>query len=612
MREKLENEIKKKSCKSIRNKDEGITLIALVITIIVLLILAAVSIAMLTGQNGILTQANNATEETKIAEYKEALEMIKPGLDVEKATDGLSDKEYMDRYEEEIKKDNTFKDATVTREDDETIKVVTKEGYSYEVTAKGVEYKGKQGESTPPDLQESDVEFTMDPSIPTKESVKVSIETKITGYTLQYSIDEGKTWNEYASEITVTNNGPIYVRLTNSSGQAGEYATGNVSNIDRLGPNMFTPSATSTSNSITLTGSTEDAAATETDGSSGIQAYYFSKDNGATWEPTGGKTDTSYTFNNLTPDTVYDELKMKAVDKAGNETVTDPISISTQMLVIDGATIPKGFYHVEETKVKSGLVISSEEGDDLNNSKAGNQYVWIPVDGILGEERKTVQNAKDGEIILGRYVFDSNGKIDTDNAVIPEAIGGELKTSKDGFAYTEPSTGITAAQNITEFIGSVRKYGGYYIARFEASEGQNGKAESKYNKPVWNFVVQSQASTACEHLYNGVNSDLVNSYAWDTAILFIQKYGNKNYSNKTSVNTDYESINTGMSGDVQLNIYDMASNCEEWTTETTSAPGYPFVSRGGSSFSSNSVSYRNFIDMGVTGNQFGFRSILYL
>lgn len=41
-------------------KERGITLIALVITIIVLLILAGVSIAMLTGQNGILTQANNA------------------------------------------------------------------------------------------------------------------------------------------------------------------------------------------------------------------------------------------------------------------------------------------------------------------------------------------------------------------------------------------------------------------------------------------------------------------------------------------------------------------------------------------------------------------------
>ena len=43
----------------------GITLIALVITIIVLLILAGVSIAMLTGQNGILTQASNAKQATE-------------------------------------------------------------------------------------------------------------------------------------------------------------------------------------------------------------------------------------------------------------------------------------------------------------------------------------------------------------------------------------------------------------------------------------------------------------------------------------------------------------------------------------------------------------------
>ena len=45
-------------------RENGITLIALVITIIVLLILASVSIAMLTGNNGILTQAKNAKQAT--------------------------------------------------------------------------------------------------------------------------------------------------------------------------------------------------------------------------------------------------------------------------------------------------------------------------------------------------------------------------------------------------------------------------------------------------------------------------------------------------------------------------------------------------------------------
>lgn len=53
--------------KELQAKERGITLIALVITIIVLLILAGVSIAMLTGENGILTQAQNAKEGTEQA-----------------------------------------------------------------------------------------------------------------------------------------------------------------------------------------------------------------------------------------------------------------------------------------------------------------------------------------------------------------------------------------------------------------------------------------------------------------------------------------------------------------------------------------------------------------
>lgn len=56
-------------------KQNGITLIALVITIIVLLILAGVSIAMLTGENGILNKATTATESTQAAEAEEAIKL---------------------------------------------------------------------------------------------------------------------------------------------------------------------------------------------------------------------------------------------------------------------------------------------------------------------------------------------------------------------------------------------------------------------------------------------------------------------------------------------------------------------------------------------------------
>lgn len=58
-----------------QSKNKGITLIALVITIIVLLILAGVSISTLTGDNGLLTQASKAKHQTKLAELKENLQM---------------------------------------------------------------------------------------------------------------------------------------------------------------------------------------------------------------------------------------------------------------------------------------------------------------------------------------------------------------------------------------------------------------------------------------------------------------------------------------------------------------------------------------------------------
>ncbi len=54
-----------------KTNEKGITLVALIVTIIVLLILAGVSMAMLTGENGILTQAQNAKEETERAQEKE-------------------------------------------------------------------------------------------------------------------------------------------------------------------------------------------------------------------------------------------------------------------------------------------------------------------------------------------------------------------------------------------------------------------------------------------------------------------------------------------------------------------------------------------------------------
>ena len=75
----------------------GITLIALVITIIVLLILAGVTIATLTGENGVLTQAENAKEATEEAERDELR-----ALEIAEAATHLENYEYIDKNDEKV------------------------------------------------------------------------------------------------------------------------------------------------------------------------------------------------------------------------------------------------------------------------------------------------------------------------------------------------------------------------------------------------------------------------------------------------------------------------------------------------------------------------------
>ena len=70
-------------------KENGITLIALVITIIVLLILAGITIAMLTGENGILNKAKDSKAENELGRAKDAINLA--------ASEGIADY-YKDVY----------------------------------------------------------------------------------------------------------------------------------------------------------------------------------------------------------------------------------------------------------------------------------------------------------------------------------------------------------------------------------------------------------------------------------------------------------------------------------------------------------------------------------
>ena len=128
------------------------------------------------------------------------------------------------------------------------------------------------------------------------------------------------------SQITLTKNSVIKAKVSNSVTKVIS-AELTVNLIDKKDPNIFTPSATSTSNSVRVTGQTTDYAATTDYSSSGIAEYYFKLDGGS-WVTNTDKTQTSYTFGGLTKLTSH-TYQMKAVDAAGNEVETVTQTIST-------------------------------------------------------------------------------------------------------------------------------------------------------------------------------------------------------------------------------------------------------------------------------------------
>ena len=305
-------------------------------------------------------------------------------------------------------------------------------------------------------------------------------------------------------------------------------------------------------------------------------------------------------------------------------------------------TVPKGFEVVEEegTTVPEGIVIQDKDG---------NQFVWIPVGRVYKDNTGTNYS----DIQLGRYTFNTRNGTPTLRQAAYTAENPEnykqlvkiesyyreyaTRSNPDGIA-SNGTNGLNAiAKNLGGFVDSVRNNGGYYLARYEASYGSgssvaNYKPLSQVSKAtsfstskvgsLWNNVTQIDAAKISRNMYNndssvGVESDLVNSYAWDTAIVFIQAMGNgnENYANKTSVN---ESIaNTGTIGDEVCNIHDMASNCREWSTEystyTGSSYASPCVTRGGNYIYSNSYTAGRYYDSATDKYSFySFRLALYV
>ena len=133
---------------NIRKKEKGITLIALAVTIIVMLILAGVTIAALTSENGIVNQARKVKEKTKIAKVEEAGQLEYSNLIMEKQMDAVGEevtindvKEKMTEEGYEIKEVGE-NEAEITGIELNESKISIKAGESKEI---GITYKYKEG-----------------------------------------------------------------------------------------------------------------------------------------------------------------------------------------------------------------------------------------------------------------------------------------------------------------------------------------------------------------------------------------------------------------------------------------------------------------------------------
>ena len=301
----------------------------------------------------------------------------------------------------------------------------------------------------------------------------------------------------------------------------------------------------------------------------------------------------------------------------------------------EGVKMPTGFYYVGGTKT-SGIVISDNVNDkDKYKNKAvvgtdllGNQYVWIPC--TTDSTSSKLQYAR------------TEWGVEEDGDDNSRAIKDELTLTDASVTYSDADTanGINAdvSKEIVAQIKaektSVAKYGGYYIGRYEV--GKNGDtAVVKYNQTPYASITWSTAYGLAKKIITNseATSYLCSSYAWDTAVNFIQNNSTaKNYAtsiegfngnwNPQAVKDPSgnvikpagtsQQLNTGLTTQF-CNIFDMGGNEAEFTTELNPGTSETVVLRGGDyNIVVVPAGYRWDGGSGSASINYGFRATLFL
>ena len=282
--------------------------------------------------------------------------------------------------------------------------------------------------------------------------------------------------------------------------------------------------------------------------------------------------------------------------------------------------IPEGYIvseNSDENIVNKGLVVSDSRG---------NEYVWISctVDSSsnkLQYKRTEWGVEKDGT---------DNSRAIKDELTLKDIDVTYSKTDTDNGINEEISKEIVAQINAEK--ESIKKYGGYYIGRYEVGK-DNKTAVIKAEQEPYVNIKWSKAYELAKGIGGGEGATtyLCSSYSWDTAINFIQNTTGKNYA--TSIigfNGNWKSqevkdssgkvikpvntaqrLNTGLTTAL-CNIYDMGGNVGEFTTELNPGTSETVVLRGGNNYHNNPAGYRWDDSSGYASSGFGFRATLFL
>ena len=240
-----------------------------------------------------------------------------------------------------------------------------------------------------------------------------------------------------------------------------------------------------------------------------------------------------------------EEAKESGTPFEDTTTITDDLD--------NAVTVPGGFNIAEDsgTKVEEGIVI-----EDSND----NQFVWIPV----GEYNVSTSINSTGKLTneLSRRTFTESGSTPVN--------GDDLIGS---FAYGEGNENSVAKDQVDAFKTNATNNKGFYIGRYE--QGEENVCKAGVNP--YTRITRDEAKTQAEAMYNGnsyVTSELISSYAWDTALNFICQTNEEGYLLATTTDSTYGNI--GISSKTQTgeyeadnysNIHDLLGNCSEWTTE---------------------------------------------